>query len=358
MAKVDVNKTVDQAKKTVAEAGEKGQRVAEQAKKAVADAGKKGQKVAAKAKKAAEETGAKGQKAAGQVIKAAGDAKGVVAKAKNAAIQAIDVNDNGKVDIEDIIIQGLKVPGIRIDRTRFLRKELKSKYKKDIVDKAIATNPASAGITVDVIDGIADEVIKFERTSVSGISAALGAPGGLVMIATIPADIIQYYGYMLRAAQKMLYLYGFPEIETSKDGEILDSATMNSLIICMGVMYGVAGANKALHAMAQALAIGVEKKLLNAALTKGTIYPIVKSVASWFGKRMTKEVFAGFFKKAIPVVGGVVGGGITFATFKPCCDRLKKSLRNTMLSNPNMEPNEDNEFFSKIIDAEIIEDEE
>ena len=26
---------------------------------------------------------------------------------------------------------------------------------------------------------------------------------------------------------------------------------------------------------------------------------------------MTKEVFAGFFKKAIPVVGGVIGGGIT-----------------------------------------------
>ena len=50
---------------------------------------------------------------------------------------------------------------------------------------------------------------------------------------------------------------------------------------------------------------------------------------------MTKEVFAGFFKKAIPVVGGVVCGGITYATFKPCCDRLKKSLRDTMLSDPN-----------------------
>jgi len=39
----------------------------------------------------------------------------------------------------------------------------------------------------------------------------------------------------------------------------------------------------------------------------------------WFGVKMTKEVFAGFFKKAIPVVGGVIGGGITFLAFKPCC---------------------------------------
>ena len=47
------------------------------------------------------------------------------------------------------------------------------------------------------------------------------------------------------------------------------------------------------------------------------------------------QKFAGFFKKAIPVVGGVIGGAITFVSFKPCCDKLKASLQNTMLSNPN-----------------------
>jgi hypothetical protein len=103
----------------------------------------------------------------------------------------------------------------------------------------------------------------------------------------------------------------------------------------MGVMYGAVGANNALKAIAKALASGVEKQLLRKALTKGTIYPIVKSVAKWFSVKMTKEVFAGFFKKAIPVVGGVIGGGITYLSFKPCCDKLKASLQNTMLSNPD-----------------------
>ena len=64
------------------------------------------------------------------------------------------------------------------------------------------------------------------------------------------------------------------------------------------------------------------------------MYPIVKSIAKWFGVKMTKEVFAGFFKKAIPVVGGVIGGGITFVSFKPCCDKLKNSLKDTLLTNP------------------------
>ena len=173
-----------------------------------------------------------------------------------------------------------------------------------------------AKIPLQEIDKLADEVIKLERNCVSGISAALGMPGGWAMVATIPADIAQYYGYMLRATQKLLYLYGFPQIDIESNECKFDDATMNTLIICFGVMYGVAGANNALKAMAKALGKGVEKQLLKKALTKGTLYPIVKSVSKWFGVKMTKEVFAGFFKKAIPVLGGVLGGGITYLSFK------------------------------------------
>lgn len=109
---------------------------------------------------------------------------------------------------------------------------------------------------------------------------------------------------------------------------------MNQIILCMGVMFGVANAKNGLLSIAKALGTGVEKQLVNKALTKGTIYPIVKSISKWFGVKMTKEVFAGFFKKAIPVVGGVVGGGLTYATFKPCCVKLKEVLEDTYLSNP------------------------
>lgn len=50
---------------------------------------------------------------------------------------------------------------------------------------------------------------------------------------------------------------------------------------------------------------------------------------------MTKDVFAGFFKHSLLVVGGVIGGGITYLSFKPCCDKLKASLQDTLLSNPD-----------------------
>lgn len=293
------------------------------------------------------------------IVKGAGTAvsnvadktKGVVVKSKDSVINAVDVNGNGEIDIEDFIILGLRAPGIKVNRANFLQKELMKNYPQNVIDDAITYNPAHAKIPSSVIDKIADEVIKYERNCVSGISTALGMPGGFAMAATVPTDIAQYYAYMLRATQKLMYLYGFPELDTTEKGQKFDSETINLLIICLGTMYGVHGANTALRTMAAALAKGVEKKLLKAALTKGTIYPIVKRVAKWFGVNMTKKVFAGFFKKAIPVVGGVLGGGITFFTFKPCCDKLKESLQDTLLSNPNHHISEDELIISDAIEV-------
>lgn len=263
--------------------------------------------------------------------------------------KVMDVNGDGQIDIEDIIIMGLKIPGICINRNEFLQGELIKDYPQDIIDDAIAFNPAHAGITTDEIEKYANEVIKYERNCVSGISAALSAPGGIAMAATIPADIAQYYGYMLRVTQKLLYLYGFPEIDLTEKGKKFDTETLNILTLCLGVMYGVAGANSALKTVAQALGSGVQKQLMKKALTKGTIYPIVKNISKWFGVRMTKEVFTGFFKHAIPVVGSVIGGSLTYISFKPCCDKLKVSLQNTFLSNPNYQAgDEKNEIIIDI----------
>lgn len=288
------------------------------------------------------------------VEKASSKVKEGANKSTEIVNKVMDVNGDGQVDIEDVIIMGLKVPGICIKREEFLRGEFMKDFPQETIDDAIEFNPAHAGITTKEIEKYADEVIKYERNCVSGISAALSTPGGFAMAATIPADIAQYYGYMLRVTQKLLYLYGFPEIDVTEKGKKFDTETLNILTLCLGVMYGVAGANNALKAVAKALGSGVQKQLMKKALTKGTVYPIVKSVAKWFGVKMTKEVFTGFFKHAIPVVGGVIGGGLTYVSFKPCCDKLKASLLDTLLSNPDHEVTEEENAFD-FEDAEIIE---
>jgi hypothetical protein len=296
---------------------------------------------------------------AGEIGKTAVSVSSKVKEGANKSTEIVnkvmDVNGDGQVDIEDVIIMGLKVPGICIKREEFLRGEFMKDFPQETIEDAIEFNPAHAGITTKEIEKYADEVIKYERNCVSGISAALSIPGGFAMAATIPVDIAQYYGYMLRVTQKLLYLYGFPEIDVTEKGKKFDTETLNILTLCLGVMYGVAGANNALKAIAKALGSGIQKQLMKKALTKGTIYPVVKSVAKWFGVKMTKEVFTGFFKHAIPVVGGVIGGGLTYMSFKPCCDKLKASLQDTFLSNPAHEETEEEIVFD-FEDAEIIEE--
>lgn len=269
-----------------------------------------------------------------EVKKAVSKGKDIVFDSKDKVFDSLDINKDGRVDTEDIIVLGLRIPGVHIDREEFLRKQFMKNYANDVIQDAVKFNPAHAGITVEEIDNIADQVIQYERNCVSGISLALGAPGGVAMVATLPTDIAQYYGYMLRVIQKLLYLYGFPKINV-ENGVNIDDETMNLITLCLGVMYGVEGSVASIKILSNALGKGVEKKLLQKALTKGTFYPIVKKISRWVSVCMTKQVFAGFFRKAIPVVGGVVGGGITYLSFKPCCDNLKKSLQDTALCNPS-----------------------
>lgn len=276
---------------------------------------------------------------------------------KEAVIAKLDADGDGQIGIEDIIVLSLKTPGVYINREAYLKKQFFKNHSKEQIELAVMTTPARAGIEQTEIDKIADEAIKSERRRVSGISTALGMPGGAAMAATIPADIIQYYGFTLRAVQKLLYLYGFPDIDSDDaEGLQLDEQTMNTIILCLGTMYGVANANNAIKAIARGLAIGVDKKLMNMALTKGAVYPIVKQVSKWFGIKMTTTLFRSGINKAIPVVGGVVGGGLTFATFKPCCEKLKKELQNTRLANPEHQADiAEESLYSSMMNGDVID---
>ena len=102
------------------------------------------------------------EKSVGIATEVFGKTSDITNKSKEKIITTIDVNNDGVVDIEDIIVLALKTPGIKIDRNEFLKKELKNKFSREVVELAIATTPLQAGILVDDIDHIAEEIIKYE----------------------------------------------------------------------------------------------------------------------------------------------------------------------------------------------------
>lgn len=255
------------------------------------------------------------------------------------------------ISFDSLLTQTASLPLVRIDRENFLRAELKKYCDEEVIQVAIDYNPAFAGISNIIIDRIANSCIAFETGKVSVISTAAGIPGGYAMIATIPADITQYFAHVLRIMQKLVYLYGWEDLLLGKDE--MDDETRTLLTMFVGVMFGVKGATDVIGKVSLKVAENVGKKLSQKALTKGIIYPIVKKVAKMIGIQMTKEIFAKGVSKVVPIIGGVVSGGVTFVSFYPMARKFKKYLSGL---NPAKKSYYENNTDKKIIEtSEIFE---
>lgn len=235
---------------------------------------------------------------------------------------------------EDILAAAAKIPGVHIDRDSFLRSALKKYCDDATIEKAVAESPAAAQIPLTTIERLANDSINYETAKVTALSAAAGIPGGFAMIGTVPADTAQYIAHVLRVAQKLAYLYSWPSL-FDKNGQ-MDDATKSLLTLFIGVMFGAQAAVDAVGKVAEVVSATVVRELPRKALTHGVIYPIVKKVAEYLGVQMTRETFAQGVSKIIPVVGGVLSGGITLATFRPMCAKLRNYLAELPLANPEM----------------------
>lgn len=240
-----------------------------------------------------------------------------------------------------------RLPGVRIDRERFLRGALKRNCSAEQLEIAIRDTPTAAGIPLEVLSRAADASINYETAKVTGVSAVAGIPGGFALIGTIPADSAQYFAHILRIAQKLSYLYSWPDL-LSDEGEDLDDATRGLLTLFVGVMFGAQTANAAVSKVSVMMSEQVIRRLPQQALTKGVLYPVVKTVAQHLGVQMTKQVFAKGVAKVIPVLGGVVSGAFTLGTFLPMAKRLKSHLHGLESARPQ-EPEAESESESESV---------
>ncbi len=258
-----------------------------------------------------------------------------------------------KIEFKNVLVESAKLPMVKIDRELFLRKELRDRYTQEIVEIAIQYNPAYAGICVEDINKIAKSCIVAETTKVTALSATAGLPGGFAMIGTVPADLAQYFGHILRILQKLIYLYGWNDLNLGSKEQ--NEETKNLLTLFVGVMFGVNVAVSTVNKLAAQVAKQVTKKLPQKALTKGVIYPVVKKVATLLGFQMTKQIFTREVAKVVPVVGAAVSGGLIYATFKPMSEKLRKHLASGELASIEYYKSMDD---GSVIDVEILDDTE
>ena len=266
----------------------------------------------------------------------------ITRKEKNEVIIQDNKEITSDIMLEEIICKTIQIPGVKVDRNKFLAEIFSSKV--DLLENIINNGPIGVGITREEINNIANRLI-MKRTSQSSIASFVaGIPGGLAMAATIPADILQFFGMSLRLAQELSYLYGADDLW--ENGKIDDEKVKNQLILYCGVMFGVSGAVSGVRVLSTQVAKTALKKIPQKTLTKTFWYPMIKKICSFVGYTLTKKTLASGVSKAIPVIGGVISGTINFASMMPMARKLNDTLDNATFDYSEEEFNRDIELLS------------
>lgn len=250
--------------------------------------------------------------------------------------------------LESIITTAVQVPGVKVNRNKFLAEA----FANENVDMELVLEkgPLAAEISQQRLTVLAGKLI-LKRTSQSSLASfAAGIPGGLAMAATIPADVLQFFGMALRLAQELSYLYGAQDLW--QDGQVDDEKVKSQLLLYCGVMFGVSGAVSGVRVLSTQIAKTTLKKLPQKALTKTFWYPLVKQIGKAVGIKVTKSAVAQGMSKVIPVIGGVISGGLNFASMMPMANRLLAALDSAAFGYTEEEMKQD------ILEIESISEEE
>jgi hypothetical protein len=216
----------------------------------------------------------------------------------------------------NVLGAALLIPGAKVDRQEFLVKEFEKYCNSETIETIVKYGTIKAGVELKLMDKIAEEVVNLHTGIATSLSFATGIPGGLTMLATVPADIAQYYYHVIVVAQKLAYIYGVSDLG------MVDDDFKSLLTLFMGVMTEVEDADKTITEL---FSSQVSKDVIKLTLGKAFNKTILKIAVALSYRLTGKTVFKSVWK-AIPIVGGVVSGGLTLFTFMPMCNKLKDRL--------------------------------
>lgn len=261
-------------------------------------------------------------------------------EAPETGVQASDPEQEAEQFAYEIMKRAASLKVVKIDRGEFLRTTIKKHCPEVDATLVVASTPIEAGVAPRDLDQIALDVIEFETKKCAGLSFLAGIPGGVALAGTVPADLAQYFAHVMRIEQKLAYLYGWQSFLSPEDE--VDDETLMKLIVLMGIMLEVGGVANSVTKFATDVAQkSIARTIERQALTKTFFYTPMKSVLRVLGVNLTKQTFAKSVSKVVPVVGGVVSGGLTYASFKPGAERLRRYLRELPTSGIDTEANPD-----------------
>lgn len=215
-----------------------------------------------------------------------------------------------------------KLPIVHVDREDFLRHEFGDGSQ---IAQILAEGPQSV-YPVEELERRARAIIADSTAKTSMISFLAGLPSSpLTMTVSGPADMAQYFAFALNLAQKIAYIFGEQELFSSQN-EAIAEADKRRIIIYLGVMINASGASALISRYSTVVGQNLGKRLAAQTLSDRLWFQMFQKVAALLGKKVTKSSVEKIVTKAVPVIGGVISGGITYFSFRPVGNRLVEVL--------------------------------
>ena len=217
----------------------------------------------------------------------------------------------------EILAAAQLLPGVPIARDAYLR-EVLARRPAAVREAAILTTPRAAGVSAREIARLARRQQGREARRTTALSFAAGFVGGPAAAATIPADLAQFYGHLMRMIQMLSYLYGWRDTcAIEPDG--MSEATRRAYLLFIGVGAGDELADALLERLGPLRA----HDAVRAALAQDEA---IGEVEAHLAERMARRLSGQVVGKSIPVAGAIISLSIGYGGFSDMCGRLRKQL--------------------------------
>jgi hypothetical protein len=220
------------------------------------------------------------------------------------------------------ILDGVsKLPGAIVNRKTFLEQEFSQFCDKELVSKIIVEGSINTRIDAAILNKSAEDVIRTHTALAAGLSFVSGLPGGLAFALTVPMDLTQCCYHLVVSAQKLAYIYGWPDMEG--DGDEFFAL----LTVFIGIMVGAVKVNKGIKSLSEVLEKQTFKQLSITALRKTGILFLAKIAAEKISEKLIWQGYFNAATKIVPLIGGITAGGTTLVTFLSMVKKLNDELR-------------------------------
>lgn len=223
--------------------------------------------------------------------------------------------------LSELIIYTLKK--VKVNRDEFLLKEF-----PEVDREMLLKNGPLEFYSVEELEKKALKIVDNTTNSVALKSFITGLPSNpAIAVALGSADAIQYFAALLNLLQKVIYTLGEEDL-FDKFGQLSYQSKLK-IFGYLALMLGVD--TLAAKILVTKASTEVSKKIVNSNISRTMVNKLAGQVLA----KNTANIGKNTFSKFVPVVSGVVSGGISYFTFKNSGKTLIKEYVNILNENTN-----------------------